>query len=241
MIIRTEHKSTYDSKGNSLKVCNVVFDGQALKEGKFKKIDIELLAHIMSYMNEDGECTPSMELLAKQMGVTTKTVCNRVAKLLEAQIDVEPILVRELFETGKGARQYSSYTLKRGGEVDEQLQEKKSNAKDVITYFLKKYEEKYEKKCPINWGQATTMTKNKLLAVYDSEMCYKIIDHVVENFDREYSSNGRFQLHIGTLTMDWLLVKVVAIIEEEEAVKIKQEEQFDFDADAYNDRMGDLI
>ncbi|WP_376708035.1 helix-turn-helix domain-containing protein [Peribacillus frigoritolerans] len=68
---------------------------------KLKPTNLAVLESICSYMNERGECWPTHEQIAKDTGLSTRSVQTAVKFLCEFRIDHKPILSRRMEKHGK--------------------------------------------------------------------------------------------------------------------------------------------
>jgi hypothetical protein len=55
---------------------------------------------ICSFMSERGECHPSIQQIAKQCGVSKRTVTRSIKELIEFRVNNKPILTREFIKEG---------------------------------------------------------------------------------------------------------------------------------------------
>jgi hypothetical protein len=67
---------------------------------KLKPLNTGVFLTICSYMNEQGECYPSVEQIAERSGVSKRTVIRSIKNLLEFRFYGKPILTRELIKDG---------------------------------------------------------------------------------------------------------------------------------------------
>jgi hypothetical protein len=68
---------------------------------KLKPTNLAVLQSICSYMNAKGECWPTHELIAKDTGLSTRSVQTAVKFLCEFRIEGKPILSRQHVKRGQ--------------------------------------------------------------------------------------------------------------------------------------------
>jgi hypothetical protein len=73
---------------------------------------ITLLA-VASYMDEDGDCCPSQETLARDLGVSVKTVYKYIGELTRFTWEGKPVLTRDKKRVPVPTGQYKEYTIYR--------------------------------------------------------------------------------------------------------------------------------
>ncbi|MFT4413171.1 helix-turn-helix domain-containing protein [Fredinandcohnia humi] len=95
------------------------------------------------------------------------------------------------------------------------------NAKEVLTYFCKKYRETYSVNYTANWGRESAQIKNKLMENYSASQIKQIIDMIFENYDTRWKTKDFPRPTVGQL-VTWLPNKALALIEE----KLEEEQQF---------------
>lgn len=92
-------------------------------------------------------------------------------------------------------------------------QEIKHTAKDVVSYFCKKYEATYNVKYTPNYRRDCSMIKAKLLKTYDAETIKAIIDVVFENYDQRWKNPKFPRPSIGQLC-SWLPNEALSLLDE---------------------------
>lgn len=69
------------------------------------------LMAIATYMNAEGQCYPTQEQLASDLGVSTRTIHKYVKNLLEFRWNDRPLVQRDKFRAPGSFRTYSVYTI----------------------------------------------------------------------------------------------------------------------------------
>jgi predicted transcriptional regulator len=160
------------------------------------------LLAIASYMDEKGECCPTLDQIAERLGVHRNSVSKYVNELLNFRIDGKPIITREIVAKGRGKTTsfYKIYPLSQisifNGEdlspqqetVDEDKEDKKLTPKDVLEMFCRKYREVYGVNYNANFGRDLSLIKNKLLKNYNAEEIEQIIDIGISEYDKRWKS-----------------------------------------------------
>jgi hypothetical protein len=62
--------------------------------------DFKVFLAICSYMNEAGECYPSIQQIANLTGISKRTVQRSIKELLDFRFQGKPILTRQLVKEG---------------------------------------------------------------------------------------------------------------------------------------------
>ena len=178
---------------------DIVINAKEIRSGKYKKIDMELLLAIVSFMDEEKKCFPTQKQLAEILNVTPKTVRNRLTKLLEVEIDGKPLINRE-FYNARGGKRASEYTLNSPVE-----KEKKQdyNSKNVIDYFCTKYMETYHVKYAVNGKREGSLIKSKLIDNYSQQQIESTIDYIMEHYQSKWATKGYPRPTLGMLC-GWL-------------------------------------
>ena len=70
-----------------------------------------VLQAIASYMNNEGEASPSQQQIANDVGLTARTVRDHLKFLLEFRFNEQPILAREIKKSLNNAFNYSYYKV----------------------------------------------------------------------------------------------------------------------------------
>ncbi|WP_214796542.1 MULTISPECIES: helix-turn-helix domain-containing protein [unclassified Exiguobacterium] len=189
------------------------------------------LMAIASYMDENGECYPTQQQLAKRMGVHANSVNKYVNQLLEFEVDGKPVITREVVNKGRG-RVSSMYkihpisqlsifngtveTIQNQNEDEEEKPEapvkKKFTAKNVVALFTDKYRDHYGANYNPSWGRDMSLAK-KLLDRYEPETVEEIIDIAITEYDERWKSVKFPRPTIGAV-VSFIAEQAAAVIEE---------------------------
>ncbi|MED1874158.1 helix-turn-helix domain-containing protein [Brevibacillus composti] len=72
----------------------------------------QTLCVLAAYMDENGECYPSMESIAARLGITRESASRRVSRLVKYRWNGKPIVsVRRRREPGPGTWANNVYTI----------------------------------------------------------------------------------------------------------------------------------
>lgn len=220
-------------------------DVKALRGGLLKEVNgsnLTVLLAIASYMNINGQCYPTQRQLAEVTGMSLTTINRAINNLLDIKVNGHPVMERVL--KGSGSRKSSLYTIfdiapvENDEPVDpdvvpdkEVTQEtieadkpKKKIARDYANYFAEKYKEQYGVSYVINYKRDLALIKNKLMANFEEDMIFKILDVVIEQYKEKWS-NRKYPYPSISMVCSWLGNKAV-----EEILK-------DSEADAETERL----
>jgi hypothetical protein len=98
----------------------------------------------------------------------------------------------------------------------------KKNANTLLSYFCKKYEEKYGFKYKPTFGKDNALMKRLLAERGDYEECCLLIDTIIKHYDT-WSTNKTFKLTPAQLRVDWIVKKA----EEEMKKNLEEKSQLE--------------
>lgn len=177
---------------------NMVVNTKEIQKGKYKKVDMDMLLALASFMDTNGVCCPTQEQLAEIMGVSISTIYRKVNNLLNVEIDGQHIVTRELKQT-TGCKKASFYTF-----LPLVNKSPVYTAKSVIDYFCATYFKVYKVKYTVgNGGVAGNLIKTKLLPNYTQEQIENTINYVMEHYQSKWATKQYPRPTIGMLC-GWL-------------------------------------
>jgi Helix-turn-helix domain len=222
-----------------LRVYTSLFQAGIVKD--LKPTNFTVLLAIASHMDADGNCFPTQRQIAELTGITAPTVNKAVNELLEFKVNGNPILKRELVQVGQFKNSYytvnpiSQIAIFDGQvkEIETDLLKKVElnnnqnnisstnkegteslfkNSKEVATYFLDQYKEKYNVQASIAWQRDLSLIKKKLIGTYSDEQIKKMIDTVISDYDSRWAKPS-FPRPTISMMCSWLGEQALAVAE----------------------------
>lgn len=218
------------------------------RSGLVKELGVEramTLLSIASFMDESGNCYPSQQMIADQLGVTRQTANRWVNSLLDFRWNDKPIIVgKKIRDPRVSPNEYFVYSVLplsqiaiyegqiepvdiQSVETEKPVRTKPRNAKsDILEYFSEKYRETYSVNYGKNYGRDMKLI-GTLLTIYDEQQIREIINVVFDEYGDRWANRDYPRPSLGQLN-SWLAEKAYVIAQERK----QQEERFDTPVEA---------
>lgn len=213
----------YDEKGEFRVVVQI--DTKLIQSGVLKDLrpmEFMVLSVIASHMDENGECFPSMDYIAKLIGSTKPTVLKAIRGLLKFRYEGVPIMTRVI--EGTGVRKKSKYTFVIETEnvvkiTEEELQDIELNAITAIALFTQEFKKEFGFEYKVSLKVETAQMK-KLLDTYGEEKLRAIIDITIHDYRKRWNNPLYPTPSIGAM-FKWIYKEALKINSDREAEKTK--------------------
>jgi Helix-turn-helix domain len=225
-----------------LRVYTSLFKAGIVKD--LKPTNFTVLLAIASHMDAEGNCYPTQRQIAELTGLTAPTVNKAVNELLDYKVNEVPILKRELVQVGQFKNSYytvnplSQIAIFEGQvkEIETDLLKKVElnnnqnnisstnkegaeslfkNSKEVATYFLQEYQNKYGVQASIAWQRDLSLIKKKLIGKYSDQQIKKMIDTVICEYEERWKKPS-FPRPTISMMCSWLGEQALAVAEDAE-------------------------
>lgn len=198
------------------------------------------LMALTSYMDSEGNCSPTQIQLADAIGVHKNTINKYINELLDFEVDGTPLVTRQKINKGQGkifsyykihplsqlatvgdkekpVMQGKSLVISKGETQPDNVADSPiSNSSDAIKLFQHVYRDVYNVNYTVgNYGREGKLLKDKVLTPYP-EMAKEIIEIAVRKYD-ELFKNPRYP-RPSIAMFSWAVNQIIPMIEEERKV-----------------------
>ncbi|OAA90893.1 helix-turn-helix domain-containing protein [Clostridium ljungdahlii] len=211
-----------DGKGNTDFL--ITFNINVLRDKVFPLLtasELKIWLTILSFTNLQGTCFPSQAKISEISNISKTTVNNAIKKLVDIEVNGEPLLKRDVVGH---IRKKSIYSVAR--EADEGEAKGTMTPQMVIELFCKAFEKEYNTKYNVVWQRDTRPVKTKLIKNYTDDEIKTIIEIVITQYKKRWSS-PKFPTPTITAMCGWLSTQAMTIAKGTHKTSINNPEKFE--------------
>ncbi|MGP4071300.1 hypothetical protein ACTWQB_01950 [Piscibacillus sp. B03] len=197
------------------------------------KTQFKVLQVFCENVDSEGNYVTKQKELAEDVGVSSRTIINAIKRLMEYEINGEPIITRKAVQGTVG----NPFIYTVNGEVIKALGENESEdngeddgeainfkdlstAQDIIAYFSSKYHQHYNQS--YNASNQDLTTAGKVLYKHSSTDIKTMIDTLISKYDLRWKTDKYPRPTIFNL-INWVGNQALDVGREDEQLKIESQ------------------